>query len=87
MNWEFDFEVFSRWEDGNYFSYGVNTDGSDWICEIFLRNGKFYTDLEDSLDETLAIENSKDRIKALAINPKKSLKDMSAVLDNSKNLF
>ena len=42
MNWEFDFDVFSKWKDGNYLAYGVNGNGSDWLGEIILRDGKFY---------------------------------------------
>ena len=79
MTWEFDFDVFSNWKDGNYLAYGINMDGSDWLGEIFLRDGKFYCDFEDTFDVNLAVKNPKDFVKAVAYFPRESIRNFIRV--------
>ena len=89
MNWEFDFDVFSKWKDGNYLAYGINGNGSDWLGEIILRDGKFYCELEDTFDGNLAVKNPKDFVKAIAYWPKESIRNFIRVeaVKNVLNTF
>lgn len=72
--WEFNFDTFSTFE-GNHIAYGTNPDGSDWVSEIWIADGKFYTDVEDVLNEDLAVENPRESIKAVAISLRSDVRD------------
>ena len=72
--WEFNFDIFSTFE-GNHIAYGTNPDGSDWASEIWIADGKFYTDVEDVFDEDLAVEHTRDSIKAVAISLRSDVRD------------
>ena len=76
--WEFNFDIFSTFE-GNHIAYGTNPDGtnpeSDWIGEIWIADGKFYTDAEDVLNEDLAVQNPRGSIKAVAISLRSDVRD------------
>ena len=72
--WEFNFDIFSTFE-GNHIAYGTNPDGSDWVSEIWIADGKFYTDVEDVFDEGLAVGNPRESIKAVAISLRSDVRD------------
>lgn len=72
--WEFNFDIFSTFE-GNHIAYGTNPDGSDWVSEIWIADGKFYTEAEDVFDEGLAVQNPRDSIKAVAISLRSDVRD------------
>ena len=73
--WEFNFDIFSTFE-GNHIAYGTNPDGSDWISEIWIADGKFYIAAEDVfLNEDLAVENPRGSIKAVAISLRSDVRD------------
>ena len=72
--WEFNFDIFSTFE-GNHIAYGTNPDGSDWVSEIWIADGNFYTDVEDVFDEGPAVQNPRDSIKAVAISLRSDVRD------------
>lgn len=80
--WEFNFDIFSTFE-GNHIAYGTNPDGSDWVSEIWIADGKFYTDVEDVFDEGLAVQNPRDSIKAVAISLRSDVRDALKSVRNS----
>lgn len=77
--WEFDFDTFSTFE-GNHIAYGTNPDGSDWVGEIWIADGKFYIAAEDVLNEDLAVPNPEDSIKAVAVHLRLDVRAASKIL-------
>ena len=80
--WEFNFDIFSTFE-GNHIAYGTNPDGSDWVSEIWIADGKFYIAAEDVLNEDLAVENPRESIKAVAISLRSDVRDALKSVRNS----
>lgn len=77
--WEFDFDIFSTFE-GNHIAYGTNPDGSDWIGEIWIAEGKFYIAAEDVLNEDLAVLDPQLYIKAVAVHLRLDVRAASKIL-------